>query len=108
MEDRAQKTSDSKSSLARTESKLELCCPCTPQLGDDKGVENSVQRFLNLTVRGFRRLAEVDLELHPLTVLIGANGVGKSSLLDTLSILASSAQGNLNAAVSECPAWARS
>jgi predicted ATPase len=33
--------------------------------------------------------------------LIGANGVGKSSLLDALSILASSAQGNLNAAVSE-------
>ena len=64
-------------------------------------MENSTQRFLNLTVRGFRRLAEVDLELRPLTVLIGANGVGKSSLLDVLSILASSAQGNLNAAVSE-------
>jgi predicted ATPase len=64
-------------------------------------VENSMQRFRNLTVRGFRRLAEVDLELRPLTVLIGANGVGKTSVLDALSILASSAQGNLNAAVSE-------
>ena len=64
-------------------------------------MENSIQRFLNLTVRGFRRLAKVDLELRPLTVLIGANGVGKSSLLDALSILASSAQGRLNAAVSE-------
>ena len=64
-------------------------------------MENSLQRFLNLTVRGFRRLTDVDLELRPLTVLIGANGVGKSSLLDALSILASSAQGNLNAAVSE-------
>lgn len=64
-------------------------------------MENSTQRFLNLTVRGFRRLATVDLELHPLTVLIGANGVGKSSLLDALSILASSAQGNLSAVVSE-------
>jgi predicted ATPase len=72
-----------------------------PQLGDDGSVENSMQRFLNLTVRGFRRLAEVDLELRPLTVLIGANGVGKSSLLDALSILASSAQGSLNAAVGE-------
>jgi predicted ATPase len=72
-----------------------------PQLGDDGSVENPMQRFLNLTVRGFRRLAEVDLELRPLTVLIGANGAGKSSLLDALSILASSAQGNLNAAVSE-------
>jgi predicted ATPase len=64
-------------------------------------VENSVQRFLNLTVRGFRRLAKVDLELRPLTVLIGANGVGKSSLLDAFSILSSSARGNLNTAVSD-------
>jgi predicted ATPase len=64
-------------------------------------VENSTQHFLNLTVRGFRRLTGVHLELRPLTVLIGANGVGKSSVLDALSILAGSAQGNLNAAVSE-------
>ena len=64
-------------------------------------MEQSVQRFLNLRIRGFRRLAEVDLPLRPLTVLIGANGVGKSSLLDALSLLASSAQGNLNAAVNE-------
>ena len=60
-----------------------------------------MQPFLSLTVRGFRRLAEVELELRPLTVLIGANGVGKSSVLDALSILANSAQGNLNASVSE-------
>jgi predicted ATPase len=46
-------------------------------------------------------LAEVDLPLRPLTVLIGANGVGKSSLLDALAILASSAQGKLNAAIGE-------
>ncbi|MGP8245904.1 MAG: AAA family ATPase [Bryobacteraceae bacterium] len=65
------------------------------QLGDDGNVENSTQRFLNLTVRGFRRLAEVDLALRPLIVLIGANGVGKSSLLDALSILASSAHPEL-------------
>jgi predicted ATPase len=64
-------------------------------------VENTIQRFRNLTVKGFRRLAEVDLELRPLTVLIGANGVGKTSVLDAFSILASSAQGNLNAVVSE-------
>ncbi|MBI4906361.1 MAG: AAA family ATPase [Acidobacteria bacterium] len=64
-------------------------------------MENSTQRFLHLTVRGFRRLANVDLELRPLAVLIGANGVGKSSLLDALSVLASSAQGNLNASVIE-------
>jgi predicted ATPase len=70
-------------------------------MGHDGMVEDSMQRFANLTVRGFRRLAEVDLELHPLTVLIGANGVGKSSLLDALSILASSAQGSLSGTVNE-------
>ena len=64
-------------------------------------METSSNRFQNLTVRGFRRLANVDFELRPLTVLIGANGVGKSSFLDSLSVLASSAQGQLNAAVSE-------
>ena len=36
----------------------------------------------------------MDLELRDLTVLIGANGMGKSSFLDALSILASSAQGS--------------
>ena len=60
-----------------------------------------MQRFLNLKVAGFRRLLNVDLELRPLTVLIGANAVGKSSVLDALSILASSARGNLKASVSE-------
>jgi predicted ATPase len=47
-----------------------------------------MKRFVKLSIRGFRRLAEVDLELRPLTVLIGANGVGKSSLLDAISLLA--------------------
>ena len=64
-------------------------------------MENSGQRFLRLAARGFRRLADVDLELRPLTVLIGANGVGKSSVLETLSILARSAEGNLNGAISD-------
>ena len=61
----------------------------------------SFKRFVKLSIRGFRRLAEVDLELRPLTVLIGANGVGKSSLLDAVSLLASSARGGLSAAVSD-------
>ncbi len=60
-----------------------------------------MKQFLQLKVRGFRRLASVDLELHPLTVVIGANGVGKSSLLDALSLLANSAQGKLNATIGE-------
>jgi predicted ATPase len=64
-------------------------------------MEAIMKRFLKLTVRGFRRLADVELDLRPLTVLIGANGVGKSSFLDAFSLLARSAQGGLLSAVGE-------
>ncbi|MFB2917458.1 AAA family ATPase [Aerosakkonema funiforme] len=35
--------------------------------------------FESISVKGFRRLFSVEIELRPLTVMIGANGVGKSS-----------------------------
>jgi len=60
-----------------------------------------VTRFQEISIKGFRRLADVQLEMRPLCVLIGANGIGKTSLLDVFSLLASSAQGSLNAALSE-------
>lgn len=60
-----------------------------------------MSRFQDISIKGFRRLANVELELRPLCVLIGANGIGKTSLLDVFSLLASSAQGSLNAALSE-------
>jgi len=60
-----------------------------------------VTRFREISIKGFRRLADVQLELRPLTVLIGANGIGKTSLLDVFSLLASSAGGSLNTALSE-------
>lgn len=60
-----------------------------------------VSRFQDISIKGFRRLANVELELRPLAVLIGANGIGKTSLLDAFSLLASSAQGSLNSALSE-------
>ena len=64
-------------------------------------METPIKRFQSLTVRNFRRLAAVDIPLRPLTVLIGGNGVGKSSLLDALSLLAHSAQGKLADAVGD-------
>ena len=51
--------------------------------------------FENLRISGFRRLADVSLPLKPLNVLIGANGSGKTSLLDCMSIIAASVSGNL-------------
>jgi predicted ATPase len=57
--------------------------------------------FSRLSVRGYRRLRSVDLSLRPFNVLIGANGVGKSSILDILHLLASSASGRLESTMTD-------
>ncbi len=51
--------------------------------------------FERIRVQGFRRLHDVDLKLRPLNVMIGANGCGKTSLLDVFSLLSASARGEL-------------
>src|SRR2546422_8878826 len=58
-------------------------------------------RFKQIKVDGFRRLYNVNLELRDLCVLIGANGVGKTSLLDIFGLLAASAEGRLGERISE-------
>ena len=58
-------------------------------------------RFQEIKVKGFRRLYDVQLELKGLCVLIGANGVGKTSLLDIFGLLAASADGRLSEKLSE-------
>jgi predicted ATPase len=57
--------------------------------------------FSRIRVKGFRRLLDVDLPLRSLCVLVGANGVGKTSLLDVFALLAASAEGKLNSKLSE-------
>lgn len=52
--------------------------------------------FSRLHVEGYRRLCDVDLPLAPFNVLIGANGVGKTSVLEVMSLLAASAAGRLD------------
>jgi len=54
-----------------------------------------------IKINGFRRLKEVDLQVKPFMVLIGANGVGKTSMLEAFSLLSASASGNLNSALSQ-------
>lgn len=58
-------------------------------------------RFERIKVEGFRRLSSLALELRPLSVLIGANGSGKTSALELFSLLAASASGSLKSALSE-------
>jgi predicted ATPase len=57
--------------------------------------------FERIQVQGFRRLADVDLKLRPLNVMIGANGCGKTSLLDVFSLLAASAAGGLKSSLKD-------
>lgn len=61
----------------------------------------SPTRFSDLSIHGFRRLQNVDFPLRPLNVMIGANSIGKTSVLDVLSLLASSAQGKLSASITD-------
>lgn len=60
-----------------------------------------MSKINRVRIRGFRRLEDVDLPINPFMVLIGANGVGKSSLLDAFSLLSASASGKLNEIVSQ-------
>lgn len=58
-------------------------------------------RFNEIKIQGFRRLLDINLPLRSMCVLVGANGVGKTSLLDVFSLLASSAEGKLSDKSSE-------
>jgi predicted ATPase len=60
-----------------------------------------MNRLSRIKIGGFRRLLDVELPMQPLSVLIGANGVGKTSILDVFSLLAASAEGKLNSRINE-------
>jgi len=64
-------------------------------------IPRETSRFTELSIHGFRRLCDVQLPLRPLSVMIGANGTGKTSVLDVFSLLAKSAQGKLSETLSE-------
>lgn len=60
-----------------------------------------MSKLKRVKIGGFRRLLDLSIELRPLMVLIGANGVGKTSILDAFSLLAASAAGKLNDSLNE-------
>ncbi len=62
----------------------------------------SKHKFTQISISGYRRLFAIeDMEMRPLTVMIGANGMGKTSFLEIFSLLAASAQGKLKNAISK-------
>jgi predicted ATPase len=71
---------------------------------DSKFMDTSTHprtRFKNIWIQGFRRLKDVQFPLRPLCVMIGANGTGKTSVLDIISLLANSAQGKLSSSITD-------
>ena len=40
-----------------------------------------------IQIKGFKSIRELDLELRPLNVLIGANGSGKSNFIEVFRLL---------------------
>ena len=54
-----------------------------------------------INISGFRKLNSTRLTMKPLMVLIGANGVGKTSFLDALILLSASAAGKLGSTLSQ-------
>jgi len=54
-----------------------------------------MNQFTEIRIDGFRRLCGIKLPLKPLNVIIGANGVGKTSLLDVFDVLKAAADGGL-------------
>jgi predicted ATPase len=56
------------------------------KLNETEGL-SAPTRLSELRVSGYRVLNQLEAELEPLTVIIGANGSGKSSLFDLLSFI---------------------
>jgi predicted ATPase len=58
--------------------------------------------YKNICISGYKRLFKPDkIELRPLTVMIGANGAGKTSFLEIFSLLSASAQANLKKSITK-------
>ena len=51
--------------------------------------------FDHIKIEGFRSFKQVELDLSPLSVLIGPNNGGKSNFLDLISLMAEAGQGRL-------------
>jgi ABC-type ATPase involved in cell division len=57
-----------------------------------------------LHVHGFRTLVETTVDFSPLTIMIGKNGAGKTSILDALQIMGNFARGGVERAFGP-PPW---
>jgi predicted ATPase len=61
--------------------------------GDER--EQIMAMLKRIKLKGFKSIREMDLELRPLNVLIGANGSGKSNFISFFKMLGEMAEGRL-------------
>src|ERR1700733_15079186 len=74
-----------------TESSTEDGTPVTP----------GVPFISRVCLKNYKSIAECDVRLGPLTILVGPNGSGKSNFLDALAFLARAVQTTLAEAIDE-------
>ena len=59
-------------------------------------MEQKESRHLGrIFLRGFKSIRELDLKMHPINILIGANGSGKSNFISLFTFLKSLCEGKL-------------
>src|SRR5258708_31458230 len=72
--------------------------PMLVSVGDSTMLTN---RINSVTVRNFRSLADVAVDLEDLTVLVGANGSGKTNFLEVLRFTRDVIRNGLDSALSD-------
>lgn len=60
-----------------------------------------MHKVTKINIERFRRLHKLGVEMRPLMVMIGPNGVGKTSVLDAIALMSASAAGNMNRSLGE-------
>lgn len=58
-------------------------------------------RVTQVALRNYKSIEQCEIELHPLTVLVGRNGAGKSNIIDALRFVNDSLQNTLEYAIRE-------
>ena len=64
-------------------------------------IDNSGFRITRIRAKNYRSIRELDMELGPLTVLVGPNASGKSNVLDVLRFIRDAVSRGLDFAISE-------
>ena len=67
----------------------------------DNAIDNSEFRITRIRAKNYRSIRELDMELGPLTVLVGPNASGKSNVLDVFRFIRDAVSRGLDFAISQ-------